>query len=261
MSGFQFTEGPQWHDGRVLFTDIPANTIYEVPPGGAVTVAFQPSGNANGLAVDAVGRLFAAEHGTRRVSVRDGAMQTTVADAYDGKKLNSPNDVVVAGDGTVYFTDPPYGINDGQRELDFMGVFRVAANGTVTAEYRGGLAERPNGIGISPDGGRLYVADTSNGVVYRFAIGADGALGTREPHATTAGGADGLAVDEAGNLFVASSAGIEAFAPDGSRWGAIAVPMQPSNCAFGGADGRTLYITARQSVFSVQLANAGLPRN
>jgi gluconolactonase len=258
--GYQFTEGPQWREAEkvLVFSDIPANTIFTYTPGGPPpTVLRMPSGNSNGLAVDGAGALLAAEHGSRSITRTLGATTTPLAAMFEGNRLNSPNDVIVADDGTIYFTDPPFGISDAQRELDFIGVFRLAPGG-LTAEHRGPLTARPNGIGLSPDGATLYVADSADGKLYRFAI-TGGALGAREVHAMTAGTPDGLAIDVAGNIFVTTQAGVEVFAPDGERWGVIDVPEQPANCAFGDADHRTLYITARTSLYRVRLANAGLP--
>jgi streptogramin lyase len=167
-----------------------------------------PSNNSNGLALDGAGKLVAAEHGSRSVT-RDGAAIATV---FETKKLNSPNDVIVAGDGTIYFTDPPYGIPSGQtQELAFNGVFRIAPNGTLTAEHMGPTSSRPNGIGLSPDGKTLYVADTADGNLYRFTVGTDGALSNRTVHAMTSGGPDGLAIDSGGNIFVTTSVGVEGF--------------------------------------------------
>ena len=259
-AGFVFTEGPQWLEAEqtLAFTDIPIDTIYAYS-GGTVTVRRMPSGNANGLAVDASGSLIAAQHGTRSVT-RDGV---AIAEMFEGQRLNSPNDVVVASDGTIYFTDPPFGINDNQRELDFMGVFRIAPGGALTVEHRGALTERPNGVALSPDGATLYVADSSAARrVYKFPVLAGGALGPREIFTEISGSGDGLAIDAAGNVFVAASAGVEVFAPDGTKWGTITLlDTQPSNVAFGDADHKTLYITARTTVQKVRLANAGLPNN
>lgn len=260
--GFQFTEGPQWRDaeGDLVFSDIPANTIHRYLPRdgdantGDVTELRMPSNMSNGLAIDAAGALLAAEHGSRSVTRGD----TPLAERFETKRLNSPNDLVIARDGSIYFTDPPFGISDNQRELDFMGVFRIAPDGRLTAERRGALSERPNGIGLSPDGRTLYVADSGTGEVSQFAVAADGTLGPRAPFVDTAGGADGLTLDAAGNVFVTTTAGVEVYAPDGRRWGAIAVPMKPANCAFGGADRRTLYITAGSGLYRVRLAHPGL---
>lgn len=257
----KFLEGPQWRqaEGDWLFTNIDGDVIYRYVPGGAVTDHLTPSGKANGLAQEAGGTLLAAEHGGRRISRISGTTVTPVAERFEGKLLNSPNDVTVTADGTIYFTDPPYGLAGRPQELDFNGVFRVAANGTVTAEYRGAAAKRPNGIALSPDGKKVYVAFTDNGEVLGFPVMAGGALGTPTRAAMTTGGADGMAVDGSGNLFVTSNAGIEVFKPDGTKWGAITVPAKPTNCAFGGADRKTLLITTPKALYEVKLQYPGLP--
>ena len=261
QGGYQFTEGPQWRDATddLVFSDIPANTIYKYTPGGGAPVVHRmPSGNANGLALDLGGELIAAQHD--RTVTRDG---TVIASLFETEQLNSPNDVIVHDDGTIYFTDPPYGTPGGQggSALGFMGVFRLQPNGTLTAEHRGAAAERPNGIGLSPDRNTLYVADTADGKLWKFARNTDGTLGPRTMVAMTSGGADGLAIDAAGNIFVTANAGVEVFAPDGIKWGTIVVPMKPANCAFGDVDHKTLYITAQTTLYKVRLANAGLPHH
>ncbi|HEY5944812.1 MAG TPA: SMP-30/gluconolactonase/LRE family protein [Kofleriaceae bacterium] len=258
QGGYMFTEGPQWREmqGVLLFTDIPASTIFQYTPGGGAPTVFRmPSGESNGLAIDNNGSVISAQHNNHQIA-RDGV---EIVSIFENNRLNSPNDVIVDGDGTIYFTDPPYGLPDGVTAQPFNGVFRIAPNNQVTAEYRGAMTERPNGIGLSLDSKTLYVDDTVDGKVWGFPIDANGALGTRSVVATTSGSPDGLAIDAAGNLFVATMAGIEVFSPSGTKWGTIDVPMQPSNCAFGGADHKTLFITARTALYKVTLAHPGMP--
>lgn len=263
QGGYMFTEGPQWREaqGVLLFTDIPASTIYEYTPGGSAPTLFRmPSGESNGLAIDGNGAVISAQHNNHMIA-RDGV---EIVSIFESNRLNSPNDVVVADDGTIFFTDPPYGLPDGVTAQPFMGVYRIAPNNTVTAEHRGATSERPNGIGMSVDGRLLLVADTADGKLWGFPIESSGALGTRMMLAQTSGGADGLAVDSFDNIFVAANAGIEVFSQSGSKWGTIAVPGKASNCAFGDADHKTLYITANGmgggALYKVRLENPGKPR-
>ena len=260
QGNFQFLEGPQWiaAKGSLLFTDIPANTIFEILPGAAATVFRNPSGNANGLGLDSKGLLITAEHSGRRVSrtMADGSV-VTVVDLYQGKKLNSPNDLIGRSDGNIYFTDPPYGLADpGLSELGFFGVFRVNPQGTI--ELVANDMIRPNGIALSPDEKTLYVDDTNTGELRTYALDAAGLPTAPQKLTTTSPGPDGMALDSLGNLYVSTSTGVQVLRPDGTEWGTIAVPEQPANCAFGGADGKTLFVTARKSLYQVKMQVKGL---
>ncbi|MFK7987630.1 MAG: SMP-30/gluconolactonase/LRE family protein [Sandaracinaceae bacterium] len=257
---FAFLEGPHWReaDGVLLFTDIPRSTIHRLAPPNTVDVFRMPSDAANGLATLPDGRLLAAEHGARRVSVTgsDGTVSAYAATFMDDR-FNSPNDIAVRSDGTIYFTDPPYGLGGAPRELDFNGVFRVSPAETVSVEWMGATSSRPNGVSLSPDETVLYVADTAGGEVRAFDVASDGSTSGERVFATDTPGADGMAVDVAGNLFVTTSAGVRVYAPDGALWGTIDIPEAPANCAFGDTDHRTLYVTARTSLYRVRLTIEG----
>lgn len=256
-----FTEGPLWMpDGYLLFTDIPRNRIMKWHPKEGVSVFREPSQQANGLLRDRDGRLVAAEHAARRVSrtMPDGTI-VTLADRYEGKRLNSPNDLAEARDGSLYFTDPPYGLAQQKegKELEVNGVYRLAPDGALTL-----LAsdfDRPNGLGFSPDGKTLYVADTARQHVRAFDVQADGRLangrvfGDMRPWPGAQGGPDGLKVDGRGHVFVTGAGGVWVFDATGKTLGVIETPEIPANCAFGDPDGKTLYITARTSVYRVRL--------
>jgi gluconolactonase len=256
---FVFLEGPAWHDGALLFTDIPANRIYRLNPPSTIDVFRNDSGGANGLATDTAGNLLACEHGNRRVSVTRGSTVSSLAERYMGMRFDSPNDLTVRSDGTVYFTDPPYGLEGRRSELPFNGVFRVSPGGEaeVAWMYGDGSSPTPNGIVLSPDESVLYVANTNDGVVRAYDVAADGSLDNEREFAGDTPGADGIATDVAGNLYVTSGRGVQVFAPDGTSWGTISVPMQPANCGFGDADMRTLYITARTGLYRVRLTVTG----
>jgi len=258
---FKFTEGPVWNRaGFLLFSDIPANTIYKWTPGGKAEVFRQPSGNSNGLTYDRQGRLIACEHSNRRVSRmgRDGKV-TALAEAYQGKRLNSPNDVVVRRDGNIYFTDPPYGIPKEQKqELEFQGVFRLSPKGELTLIAKD--FDRPNGLALSPDEKTLYVDDTTRRHVRAFTLAKDGSASGGAVVAdlkVEKGGVDGMKVDAKGNMYVTGSGGVWVFDKAGKHLGTIAVPETPANCAFGDRDYKTLYITARTSLYRVRLPYAG----
>ncbi len=261
VSGLRFTEGPVWHpDGYLIFSDIPADTIYRLRDGEAEQYR-RPSGNSNGLAFDLEGRLLSCEHGNRRVSrTLESGEVVPLAAQYEGKRLNSPNDLAVKSDGSIYFTDPPYGVRPEQRELDFQGIFRIGTDGELT--LLAGDFVKPNGIAFSPDEKVLYVGDTERQLVAAFEVLENGTLGEQKTfaHLETPNrwsGPDGMKVDAEGNLYVTSPGGVHVFDPEGELIELIAAPKTPTNCAFGGENGRTLFITAQDSVYSVEVKTPG----
>ncbi len=259
-TGFRFTEGPIWHPaGYFIFSDIPGDAIYALK-GPKPEVFRRPSGNSNGLTFDRQGRLVACEHGNRRVSLtkKDGTV-VSLASHYEGKRLNSPNDVVVKSDGSVYFTDPPYGVRPEDRELDFQGVYRISPDGELTLVVDDFI--KPNGLAFSPDEKVLYVDDTEKGWVRAFDVRQDGALENGRVFARLEGPGqgrpDGMKVDARGNVYVTGPGGIWIFSPDGKRLDIIETPQTAANLAFGGEDGRALCITARTSVYGVSVRYPG----
>ena len=263
--GFQFTEGPVWHpEGYLLFSDIPAGIIYRYAPGSdeAPVPWRQPSGNSNGLTYDRTGWLLACEHGNRRVSrtESDGTI-TPLATHYQDARLNSPNDIVVRSDGSIYFTDPPYGIREEERELPHNGLYRISPDGTLQ------LLEtdfgRPNGLAFSPDESLLYVDDSPRREIRVVGVNAAGELVSDRLFATMEspeeGSPDGMKVDVAGHIYCTGPGGIWIYEPSGVLVGIAAGPERPANLAFGDADLRTLYITARTGLYTLRTRKPGLP--
>ena len=256
-TGFQFTEGPVWMpDGYLLFSDIPADRIFKWSPDGEPEIWREPSGNSNGLAIDQNGRLIACEHGNRRVSLTesDGTV-VTLADRTQDGRLNSPNDVTVKSDGSIYFTDPPYGIKLEQAEPPCNGVYRIFPDGTI--ERLADDFDRPNGLAFSPDESILYIADSPRRHVRAFDVEPDGTLANSRVFAEMdhpqPGSPDGMKLDSEGHLYVAGATGVWVFEPDGTRLGVVVTPERPSNCAWGDADRKSLYITARTSLYRIRV--------
>lgn len=261
-SGFKFTEGPVWHpSGFLLFSDIPADTIYKWTKDGKVSTFRHPSGNANGNTLDQQGRLITAENGSRRLVRTEKDGTKVLAQRYQGKRLNSPNDVVVKSDGSIYFTDPPYGIGKEQEELGFYGVYRLAPDGNLTLLTKEMV--RPNGLAFSPDEKKLYVSDSQKGHIRVFQVKPDGTLGNGQMFAqlkgsTDEGVPDGMKVDVQGNVYCSGSEGVWIFSNTGQLLGKIVVPEVATNVAWGGKNYQTLYITAGTSIYRIRLKVQGV---
>lgn len=256
-TGFGFVEGPAWNalDNRLLFSDIRNNKILQLGAKDKITTFLDPSERANGLMFDSGGDLYACLGGARQVvRIDPEGKRTVLADSYGGKKLNSPNDLALDDEGGLYFTDPRYGKVD-DVEQDVMGVYYVAADGKVTrviSELR-----RPNGIVVSRDGGGLYVAEPDKREIHYYPILAPGRLGKgrmifQSDRAVDGGGPDGMAVDEKGNIY-ATYKNLLVIDPGGKLLRRIPVPEKPANVAFGGEDLKTLYVTARTSLYRMKM--------
>ena len=261
VTGFQFTEGPIWTaDGALLFSDIPANRIYRWAGGDSVDVHRRPSGHSNGLAFSHQGHLLLAQHDGRLSRIAHDGTEETLAASYDGKRLNSPNDLTVASNGNVYFTDPPYGVEEAQRELEFSGVYRLDGSGELTL-----LADdfaRPNGLAFSPDESTLYVNDSQRGHIRAFDVTADGRITNGREFAVLEGDApgapDGMVTDQSGRVYSTGPGGIWIFDADGTQLARIDVPERTTNVAWGGSDRQTLYITTANSIYRIGLEATGL---
>jgi len=294
-TGFlKWTEGPAWtREGSLLFAVIPANRIMRWTPGKDAEVFMEPSGytgsapyggpepGSNGMTLDPDGRVSVAGHARRNVwrmeTLDPHATITVLADSYQGKKLNSPNDLVYRSDGSLYFTDPPYGLptqedNDPLKELQVNGVYRIPN----ARQQKAGAAPdrdklqliikdlpRPNGIAFSPDEKTLYIADSGKKVWMRYDVHADGSVGDGKLllDASTdkaPGGPDGIRVDKDGNIYGSGPGGVWIISPEGKHLGTIKVPERVSNVAWGDADGKTLYITASTSLYRIKLSATGL---
>jgi gluconolactonase len=291
---YKWTEGPVWtRAGTLLFAEIPANNIDEWTPGKGVTVFIHPSGykgtapftgpepGSNGMTLDPEGRVTVAGHAGRTVwrleSLDPKAQVTVLADSYEGKKLNSPNDVVYRSDGSLYFTDPPYGLqtqgdDDPQKELKVNGVYRIP---DAVQQKPGAPPDRdklqliikdlprPNGIVFSPDEKYLYVSDSGRKVWMRYPVNADGSVGEGSVFLDASsdpakGNPDGIRVDKKGNMYGAGPGGVWIISPEGKHIATLLLPEVVSNVAWGDKDDKTLYITASTSIYRIKLKIAGV---
>ncbi|NES72426.1 MAG: SMP-30/gluconolactonase/LRE family protein [Okeania sp. SIO2D1] len=264
VTGFKFTEGPIWltEESCLLFSDIPADKIFKLARNGRVKIFREPSHNSNGLTRDREGRLIACEHGSRCVTrtEKDGSI-TILAEKFQGKQLNSPNDVVVKSDGAIYFTDPPYGIKAQMQEQPVQGVYRLSPNGqklTLVAKD----FERPNGLAFSHDESKLYVDDSSRRHLRVFDVQTDGTLANscvfHDMNIAQPGSPDGMKIDVAGNIYCTGPGGVWVFDGMGSHLGMIITPEKPANCAWGDEDWQSLYITACTSIYKVRVNIPGI---
>ncbi len=268
-TGCVFTEGPIWdaEGDFLLFSDIPANQMKKWTSDSGITTFRQPSVKSNGLTYYKKKRLIACEHANRRVSrtESDGTV-TTIASHYEEKKLNSPNDVVVKSNGSIYFTDPPYGLTamygeEGGQELDFQGVYRLSEDGQELTLLVDDF-DRPNGLCFSPDESVLYVDDTARMHVRAFDVQSDGTLANGRIFAEEEGEngvPDGMKVDQQGNVYLTGPGGIWVFDPVGTHLGVIQVPEVTANLGWGEDDWKTLFITATTSIYRIQLKVSGIP--
>ena len=268
-TGCEFTEGPIWHaEGKfLLFSDIPANQMKKWTAEEGITNFRVPSGKSNGLTYDKQGRLVTCEHANRRVSrtEADGTV-ATIASHYEGKRLNSPNDVIVKSDGSIYFSDPPYGLTadygiEGEQDLDFQGVYRLSADGQTLTLLVDDF-DRPNGLCFSPDESILYIDDTERMHVRVFDVQSDGTIANGRIFAEEEGedsAPDGMKVDVHGNVYLTGPGGIWIFDPSGEHFGVLQTPERAANLGWGGDDWSTLFITASTSVYSIQCKVSGIP--
>lgn len=254
-TNLKFVEGPVWvySGGYLVFSDIPANQLKRWDAKGGVTTFRDPSQNANGNTMDGQGRIVTAEHGGRRISrLEKGSSVATVVDSFEGKKLNSPNDVVVKADGTIWFTDPDYGLAGRPKEQPGNYVYRYDPKSKQLAAVVKDF-DKPNGLCFSPDEKKLYVADSGKPRHIRVFDVAGGTVSDGKVFAAIdKGGPDGIRCDSAGRVWSSSGDGAQVFAPDGHLIARILLPEAAANLAFGGKAGKTLYLTARTSLYSVE---------
>lgn len=263
-TGFEFTEGPLWDaaGGFYYFVDLRRSRLHRITPGKDPELVREHTGEGNGTTFDLLGRLLMCEGGNRRVTRMDtGGNIEVLVERFEGKRLNRPNDIVCRSDGSIYFTDPGLRVPLADRELDHAGVYRVAPSGEVTLVAD---CEYPNGLAFSPDERTLYVANSRWAqYIHALQLAADGHLVRRRIFADMAsdetdGVPDGMKVDVEGRVYCTGPGGVWVFTPEGTRLGIIRIPEIPANLAFGGADLRTLFMTARTSLYALRVKTPGV---
>lgn len=257
-SGFRFTEGPFWHpDGFLLFSDIPADIIYKWTPGNPESEVFlTPSGNSNGIKGAPDGSIIVAQHAGRVSRLVEGPVLETLVSEYDGRRLNSPNDIAVRSDGKIFFTDPDFGVSAEEKELDVNGVYRLDPDDTLTLVFGG--FRLPNGLVFSPDEQFLYVNDSETGNIFRFNVTEDGDLYGGESFANIGamgrlGGADGMVVDSEGRLYTTGPNGFIVLDADGEQVAQIVFEHQITNLAWEGGSEEVLYITSPNAIYRLEV--------
>jgi gluconolactonase len=276
--GFGFTEGPLWvnADQALIFSDIPGNTASRWRSGSDVAEAYRkPSGWSNGMTMDHAGRILACEHGGRRVSRFEYAAPEkaeSIADTWDGKPLNSPNDIVVHSSGAIFFTDPTYGADTGRvpafgapgqkPDLGFQGVYRIDPDGSLHLAISEGFTQ-PNGLAFSPDESMLYVGDSQERLIWRYPVQGDLSLTDRvlfvdQRGDSRRGAPDGMKVDTEGRLWTTGAGGVSVHSSAGKYLGVFEMDEHAANLTFGGADSSTLFMTAGTSVYAVETAVRGV---
>ena len=259
---FRFTEGPVWdfRTGELIFSDIPANVMYRYRPGQGVEVFRDPSRYSNGTTRDAWNRLVVCEHQSRRVVREDADGFTSLADQYQGTPLNAPNDVALAPDGSLVFTDPHYGLLEGmggpaEQLLEYRGIYRIPPDGGPIELLVDDFAA-PNGLAFDPSGTRLYIDDSERSHIRVFDVGADGTLRGGGVLVTLAGDdpgvPDGLKVDRVGRIWSTGPGGIWIIASEGDPLGRIRIPEVAANLGWGDGDARSLYITATDKLYRLR---------
>ena len=263
--GFQFTEGPlELADGSILFQDIKAERTYRWTEAEGAKVLREATGAANGQTFGPDGWIYFCEQNGRRISRMrpDGSAVEAVVEEWQGKRLNSPNDIVANPEGMLYFTDPPYGVAPDARALHFQGVYTIDPAGRLALRLDD--FEKPNGLALSPDGRTFYVCDTARYHVRSFELDRSGVpiIGTNRVFAQMdpgkPGGPDGMKVDQAGRVYVAVALGVWVYEPDGTLLGILEVPQRPSNLAWSGKGGETLVITAVDAVYRIRMRVKGV---